>query len=598
MAKAITGTKMKTRKSNYKNSSKKKKIDISIPELKNGESRSIINLDGNYILTASQGMGNKYSKDFVNQASYNLKRSSSVYSKVLEKESASSVLTLDEIKDLAKGTQTNRNKVIKINGAIKTYINYEDLIGRVVEIIENNINTNYKINYNFPSPIEAKNNKGRKKGNKQNKQSNNNLMRLTKEIKQLIKDFNEQIDLKRLIIDNIISTYIEGNFIYYLMGNSENGYGVVDYPLDMIEVTAIKIDGDNVLSFDVNTLKSRINSTRSKYSKLRTNKLINIEEVVENEIKRDYPTEIYEAYKGGDKIALLDPSRVGISRVNKLKGLYGVSPIFKALKSQIMLDTIEESDREIIEDKAKKIYFQKTRKELMENEDEENAVGYSHASLLECMSNKKIVYTGMGHVEELQLIEPKSDITDKDTKLAYKLRVLEALGISFISSDSSSSITTTKINYNELLKTINKINEQLESTINKFYQIAMKENNYPVEISPTLKIQKTELLDLESQIKLVETLYGKLGLSYETTLNVLGMDYETEKLKRENENKEKIDEKVFFPHATSYTVSGKDGSKVDSSQVKDSNTNDNGSLKNKNIDKNEKDKQRQEERKL
>ncbi|WP_252241663.1 hypothetical protein [Clostridium sp. ZBS18] len=552
-----------------------KKIDITIPELSENEIRSIVRVGDDYILTDNKTVESIWDTDkYIEKAQYDAEKIKHIYSSVLDNESTTSVTTMDELTSLAQNTQNSDSKINKINGIVKYYINKEDLIGRVVETIENNINTNYTINYPY-KPKKAKEKK------------------IIEELKILIDKFNKQINIPNLIAENARNTYTEGNNIYYLMGNKDIGYSVVNYPLDMINITSMKIDDDNIIAFKVSELANRINKTKSTFKNLKSNKLIDIEDIISNEIKRDYPEEVYDAYTSKDRIALLNPQKVGLTRINQLKGLYGLTPIFKSLVPQLLLETIDKSDQKVLIQKTKKIYFQSTRKEILEDPKIIEKTGYAQASLLKAMGNETIVYSAMPFVEDLKLIEPKIDLTDSNVKSNYKLRILEALGISFISSESSTSITTTKINYNELLKVINRITKQLESTINKYYQFITVENGFPIEVSPTIKIEDTQLLDLESRMKLIETLYSKVSLSYDTVLKLLGYDYETEKNKRIKENEEKVDEDVFYPHCTSFTISGKEGDAIkDNDKV--NNTNSNGSKKSENIDKNESDKQRQE----
>lgn len=552
-----------------------KKIDITIPELSENEIRSIVRVGDDYILTDNKTVESIWDTDkYIEKAQYDAEKIKHIYSSVLDNESTTSVTTMDELTSLAQNTQNSDSKINKINGIVKYYINKEDLIGRVVETIENNINTNYTINYPY-KPKKAKEKK------------------IIEELKILIDKFNKQINIPNLIAENARNTYTEGNNIYYLMGNKDIGYSVVNYPLDMINITSMKIDDDNIIAFKVSELANRINKTKSTFKNLKSNKLIDIEDVISNEIKRDYPEEVYDAYISKDRIALLNPQKVGLTRINQLKGLYGLTPIFKSLVPQLLLETIDKSDQKVLIQKTKKIYFQSTRKEILEDPKIIEKTGYAQASLLKAMGNETIVYSAMPFVEDLKLIEPKIDLTDSNVKSNYKLRILEALGISFISSESSTSITTTKINYNELLKVINRITKQLESTINKYYQFITVENGFPIEVSPTIKIEDTQLLDLESRMKLIETLYSKVSLSYDTVLKLLGYDYETEKNKRIKENEEKVDEDVFYPHCTSFTISGKEGDTIKNND-KVNDTNSNGSKKSENIDKNESDKQRQE----
>jgi len=568
--------------------SPKDKIEITIPVLEEGEGRKLVNVGGNYILAELSSTNNQYecSDNYVQQATYDSEKLTHTYSKMIEKESSSYVTTPEKLSSLAQNTQSNINKIIEVNGIVKYYVNKEDLIGRVVETIENNINTNYSVNY--PSIPNAK-----KKEQK-----------MFTEMKLVIDKFNKQINIPKLIADNVVSTYIEGNFIYYLIGDSKNGYSIVDYPLDMTEITPMKIDNDPIISFNITELSSRLQQARTKYSTLKSNKLFDIQKILDDEVKRDYPTEIYDAYKLRDTIALLNPQRVGLSRINNLKGRYGLTPVFKSLSSQLMLETLDNVDRKVIIGKAKKVFFQSTRKELMGDNYSKpmqiNPVGYAHTSLLQAMSNDVVVYTSMPFVEDLKILEPEADLADEKTRLSYRIRVMESLGISFISSQGSNSITTTKINYNELLKTINKITKQLEPVISKFYQLVCEENGFPVEFAPKIKIQSTELLDLETKLMLVETLYSKIGLSYDSILRTLDLDPEAEISKRIAENNYEVNgvkmtmDDIMSPHITSFTASGKEGDTITNNNPKADTVNGNGSKKSENVDKTQSDKARQE----
>lgn len=554
------------------------KIDLTIPILAEGETKQVSNIGGNYILSDIDTSSKKdyFDSEYIERATYDMRRLEHIYSQVLDKQTSSYITTMEELASLAKNTQSDIEKIKKINGIVKYYINKEDLIGRVVETIENDINTNYRIDY--PSS------KG-KKGTKLKKE-----LKMEEELKTLIENFNKQINIPKLIADNAVSTYTEGNFIFYLMGDGKNGYSIVNYPLDITEITKLKIDDDNIISFNVTELSSRLQETRSKFGKLKTNKLIDINKTIDDEIKKCYPPEIYDAYIGKDQIALLNPKKVGLNRINNLKGQYGLTPIFKALQPQLMLETVDKSDQKVLIQKTKKIYLQLTESELMEKADAINMIGHAHVGLLEAMSKDTIIYTADPQVEDLKLIEPKTELTEEKTKSGYKLRILEALGISFISSEGSKSITTTKINYDELLKIINRITKSLEPIINKYYQVICEENGFPIEYAPTITIESTKLLDLDLKLKMVDIMYSKIGLSMDTVFNILGLNYEVEKSKRIKENDEGASE-IFKPYLTSY-VANADATNSDKS---DSETNSNGSKKNTDqLDKNESDKSRQE----
>ena len=108
----------------------------------------------------------------------------------------------------------------------------------------------------------------------------------------------------------------------------------------------------------------------------------------------------------------------------------------------------------------------------------------------------------------------------------------------------------------------------------------MEENGFPVEYSPTIKIQNTLLLDLDSCSKLVDLCYSKIGLSYKTAIETLGLDYDEEISRRREENENKFDEELFIPHGNSYTSNSNQLiDKIDTDK------NSNGSKKSENQDK-------------
>lgn len=109
------------------------------------------------------------------------------------------------------------------------------------------------------------------------------------------------------------------------------------------------------------------------------------------------------------------------------------------------------------------------------------------------------------------------------------------------------------------MKRINRISKQLESTLVKWYKGLLRDNGLNPELAPSVKIIDAEMMESSMKMELVNTLFTKLNCSYETAFDVLGFSVEDEKLKREAENKEKLDE-IFAPRITAYTASGKENS--------------------------------------
>ena len=542
-------------------------IEASIPILNSGEKIVISNIDGNYVASEFEIKQGQFD-DYLKLAEFDVEKLSHLYDRLLEKDNSEYVTNPEQISNLAKNTQTSLDKVIKINGIVQYYLNKSDLIGKTYEIVENNINTNYTINYPLVGGI--------------NKASKKKESKMKDEIKALINKFNQNIDIKKLIVDSAMTVYTEGNHIMYLKGNAENEYGIVKYPLDIVEITDRTIDGEPLVVFNVNELKSRLQGSVSKYGKMKTKQRVDIKNIILEEIKRDYPEEVYEAYKNGDSYVYLDPARIGVNRINNRGKKYGVTPLFKALTPLLTLETIDNVDRKNLQAKAKKVFYQKMRKECIDanGQVDINAVGYAQASLLQAMDSDVVIYTSTGLVEGLEILEPKADPTDNDVVASNRNRVLGACGITFSSNESKNGANVVKINYEDLLKTINKINRGLERILNKLYKVVLEENGFPVEYSPTIKIQNTLLLDLDSCSKLVDLCYSKIGLSYKTAIETLGLDYDEEISRRREENENKFDEELFIPHGNSYTSNSNQLiDKIDTDK------NSNGSKKSENQDK-------------
>jgi hypothetical protein len=266
-----------------------------------------------------------------------------------------------------------------------------------------------------------------------------------------------------------------------------------------------------------------------------------------------------------------------------------------------MLETIENIDRENILATSKKIFYQRTRKELMGQNFEKTKnfaeLKYAQEELVRAMGQKVVIYTSPAYVEGLEIIEPKAELTEQTVILRYKNQILNSFGISFLSNESKSSFNSVQVSVDELLKTVNKIIEQFENTINKYIRLVCIDNGIDPNFIPVVNIEKSELLDNEAKLKLVELIYSKLGFSYKTVCEILEMDYNTEVERRKEENDNGLDD-VFYPHITSYTAKDSETSDVaiDKGDLTPTevNTNSNGSQKNENLDQNAENKARKD----
>ena len=475
-------------------------------------------------------------KEFENSA-LDFNQQKHTYSRYLggTENSTDNSLTLSDIDTYAENPQNNLQNIKKINSIVKQYVNKDDIIGKINESVQIYTNTQYSLKY--PTLITDK---------------NKNKNKLEKIVKPLIESFNAKVDIKNFINVGTSTAFLEGNFISYLRTDPKSGKAVIDfYPLSIIEITEYNVDGEPAVLFNVNELRSklRVNSRKKKNGK------DIFYDKVDEIVKNNYPKEVYDAYKNNEKYALLNQKRIGVVRINNLGGLYGLTPIFKALKPALMLENIENADETIVRVRAKKIVHQKLRKEVSGTDYAKQALtemAYAHTNLVNAWKNKTVLVTTPWYVESISYISDNTPLTDTDTLKAYRSRVFNALGINFM--DTEANLNLSNVSVKDLMKTIDKIAESLSAVINKYYKLLLEENNIDITFAPEIQIASSETLSIEMRKTLAEFLFTKLGASYDTSYNILGIsDANTEAIKRTTEKEQGYDE-VFIPHANYFTT--------------------------------------------
>ena len=446
----------------------------------------------------------------------------------------SKTLSVEEIDDLLTNTQNDLNKVLKINAYNRKLINKNDIVGKTVESIDTNINTDIKITY------------GRA-------EEGRNKKKQLELCKSLIKDANEGIKTKQLTRNAVTTSYVEGNWIAYLRHENNDNYTVDYYPLGVCEISDYNVNGEPVVLFDINNLRSRLSKT---YKRNKKNKALFFN-TMEEEVKANYPKEVYDAFVAKEKYAKLDPKYTGVIRINNLNRKYGVSPIARAYADLSMLDTFADTDRINSKAKGKKIIHQKMRKETMGqdyNKDFFPELSYAHQNFMNAWKQSTVVVTSPPTIESIEYVEPSVEMTSKDTYNIYRSKVLSTLGIQFLMDSGSQSVSTASISVTQLMRTINSITEQLERILEKWYKQIIIDNGFPIEYAPTVKIIDSERLEGSLRTELAGMLFSTMNCSYETAYEVLGLDIKDEVAKRKVENEKNYDE-IFTPHGSQYTNS-------------------------------------------
>lgn len=488
--------------------------------------------DGTEVVTSAEAITDKWLANAV--AGYDA--TNQKYSAYLKDgNSSSDKLTPEYIDELADGTQSDLKKIQVINNIVRKEINKDGIVGKTVECVTSNINTKTKISYD-------------------NEITGRNKTKQLQQVKDFISAFNKTINTKRLIRTSIPTTFVEGNYICYLR-HEDNKYKVDYYPLGVCEISDYDVNGDPVVLFNIKELRSRLQKV---YKKTKKNKALFFQNI-EDEVKANYPKEVYDAFVAKEEYAKLDVRYSGVIRINNLNRKYGLTPIFRSFKDILMLDTFDNSDRVNSKAKAKKIIHQKLRKEVMGTELNKKGfedMSYAHENLMSAWKQPTVVVTTPPTVESITYVEPKIELTDINTVNNYRSRVLAALGIGFLMDSGSQSVSTADISVTQLLRTINMISEQLEDILQKWYRQILIDNGLPVEYCPTIQVIDSEALDFDMRKDLASTLYTIFNGSMSTSLELLGIDVNDEKEKRIKENDENYEE-IFKCRQTAYTSSGR-----------------------------------------
>ena len=363
---------------------------------------SNVNSDGEEIAILTS---EEIAKHWMEEALQSFDPTNKQYSVYLNEQSGEdSKLTIEDIKRLARNAQSDLSKILKINSLVRQEINEDDIIGKVHEAVVSNLNANVRISFdNLPQKYTKK-----KKD----------------EAEKLIKRFHKETNINQILSSSIPTVYTEGNCIKYL--REKNGHYVVDtYPLGVAIVSDYNVNGNPYILIDIRELTSRLQKTTIKGRK---NKPLFFNSIVD-EIKNNYPPEVYKAYIDKEHYAKLDIQRCGVNRFCNMNRKYGLTPVFKALKPNLMLDTFDEADKINAKAKAKKIIHQVLRSELLGTEGNRKGLeemAYAHENLVKAFRNPTVLYTSPPFVEKIEYVEPKVEMSNVDSINQYRSRVTSA----------------------------------------------------------------------------------------------------------------------------------------------------------------------------
>lgn len=503
------------------------------------------NLDSTAIITAPTDVAT-FESQALTAALLKYPTTERMYSPFTSEDSINTDPTLATIDDLAVNLQNDIDSALEGINLIRRFILTDDIIGKCQEAIESNVNTEYRLSY---IDVSDKRNKSKK----------------LEAAKAEVEAFNYQINIEGLIRECIPLAHAEGTVIYVLRYNGSS-YVVDRLPLGIAYIADYSYGGKPIVCINMAVLEDRLKKTYEVNKRKKAIFLKNIED----DIKNNYPPEVYTAYKAKESICRLDPRYTAVIRINNLGRKYGVSPIFRALKSAIMLKNYEDTDYINAKARAKKIIFQQLQPELMGEHGEKKGFEYTakaHSDLAEAWKNKTVVYTGIPQVKDIKYVEPKVQDTSTEKINVYRTKIMTTLGIGF-ADNNNANFSIANISLSQLMRTINSISEQLERAIVEWYQVLFVNSHIDFEYLPKIHIIDSEAMDMSVRASLVELLLSKLNSSYQTAYEMLGLSVEDERQRRIAENEQDYDS-IFTPHASQYTSSGNETGRPQSNEDED-----------------------------
>lgn len=459
-----------------------------------------------------------------------------LYSTVLSDDSTTSTVTQSRLSELATNAQTNIDKVIEANSIIARYMNIDDAIGMVTTTVASNINTNMRLSY--------------KSYDGQKKKSN-----VLKRAKAIINDFNNQINVRAFIRSAILAGWTEGNYICVIRNDKDN-WVLDNYPLGIAELAPYTENGRPIVQINMDKLRTALQRTILKDKK---GKALYFADTLE-EVRASFGDEILKAYQNRETYCRMPTDHTGVIRVNNFGKLYGLSPVFRALPAALAIETLRNADMSLAKTRAKTIIHQRMRKEVLSTDPQARRyelLAWNHNNLMKAFRQDTVVISTPPDVEAIEYIAPNNQEISTDKQDAYTRRVLSSLGVQFLSGTDDVSTTVANLSFTVLINQINAIGEQVERVLEDFYRVVLKTNGIDQEYVPTVRIIDAEMLDFDARKDLAVALMTTFAASRRTSLEMLGIDLDDERARREEENAENLSD-VFTPYQMSYTVSDPD----------------------------------------
>ena len=393
--------------------------------------------------------------------------------------------------DLQKYAQNPQDNINNLASLAKYYYISEGMIMRTVNIIRDYSVTELKLDYT----------KGRQK------------------VQNIVENFLRKVDIEKFCKDFVFEMAMTGNCFCY---DREGNY-IDIYPLDLIEVSNVIIDGKQQVYFDNSQTEININSNPE-------------EEKLMNDA---YPKEIQKGIKQGREKIPFDLDKSYFSKMNSSRyDRYGVSFLVPAFDDLSRKNPLKEAERSTASGIIDQILHIKVG-------DKEHTPGEKEVLFYSNLFTDKTgsVRVTTPYYVDLEWVSPDSQIFGETKFLEIDKDLLSTLGVSLtlLRGEGGGNYSEGMINITGLIRTIESIRSFLPPIIEDMIRRELQRNGINADKTPKVSFNEI-VIDENARLGLVHWLFEHAGLPYRVLFEERGYDYDYMKLERIEENKAKADE--------------------------------------------------------
>ena len=373
-------------------------------------------------------------------------------------------------------------------------------------------------------------------------------------VKEVIENFNKQIDMEQLVKDIIFELALTGNAVCY----DRDGVRVDIYPIDMIKVVPLIKNNKQVVAYKMGTDEFSYDDFGEKVNKA---------------IEGAYPPEIIEAKKRGDMYAILNEENAYFTKINASQyEPYGISVILPAFEDLSHKSLLKEAEKATAND----IINKTLHVQIGDKDNKPNKTLLQEYNNLFLGKSGSIVATTPYYVE-IKWIEPKTDVFGEDKFVEIDTDILNTLGVSLtlIRGEGGGNYAEGMLNFTGLVRTIEGIRHHIPCIIEDLYAKELERNGMKAQHAPTVQFDDV-VIDKATKTDLLLQLFQNAGLPYQALYEGCDMNYDYIKLLREDENENNIDE-TFKLHSMPFQ-----GNQSSTDGTSDATSNPNGGAPEKN----------------